>query len=523
MAEAEGILAEELRRVRADQPFADECGQPRRHLRPVRCERLDGAAVEDLALDRTPLEHAPLGRFELVQARAEQRPQRGRHDDVAAPVAGDGEHLLDEEWVSARGACDLVAQLGGDLLRDELVDVFVSQRLEPERHRPGGAALGELRPRHAEQQDRGTRGQERDVLDQIQERLLAPLDVVEDDHDRPFCRGLLQRLAERPGDLLRGCRSLRLAQQRPDRLRGGLFGGPQVELLQYLDDRPVRDPLPIGRAAATHDRRVDGSQSLRGEPGLADAGIADDRHQLAALLRPYALPRLPQDPELALTAHEQLPVPALRRIAHPQQPIGGNRVGLALQLERFDRLDVSCVSDERQCRAPHQHVARLRRLLQPRRDVDRVTGRKALLSPRHHLPGHDADPPLQPELGQRVTHLRRRPYRPQRVILVQHRHAEHGHHGVADELLHAAAVPLHDRLHPLEIAREQRPQPLGIERLTQLGRAGQVAEQHRHRLALLLRPRGAATDESVRPHSSQNLAPSPFPCPQLVQISTKPP
>ena len=63
-----------------------------------------------------------------------------------------------------------------------------------------------------------------------------------------------------------------------------------VELLQHLDDRPVRDPLAVGQATAADDRRVDGRQSLGGEPGLADAGIADDRDQLAALLRPARAP-----------------------------------------------------------------------------------------------------------------------------------------------------------------------------------------------------------------------------------------
>ena len=40
---------------------------------------------------------------------------------------------------------------------DELIDVCVGQRGEPERYRPGGTALAELRPRHAEQQDRRAR------------------------------------------------------------------------------------------------------------------------------------------------------------------------------------------------------------------------------------------------------------------------------------------------------------------------------------------------------------------------------
>ena len=93
--------------------------------------------------------------------------------------------------------------------------------------------------------------------------------------------------------------------------------------------------------------------------------------------------------------------------------------------------------------------------------------------------------PCKLELGERVAHLDRRADGAQRVVLVHHRHAEDGHDGVADELLHAAAVALDDPLHPLEVACEQRAQPLGIERLAERGRAGQVAEENRHRLALL--------------------------------------
>src|SRR5262249_35781309 len=53
------------------------------------------------------------------------------------------------------------------------------------------------------------------------------------------------------------------------------------------------------------------------------------------------------------------------------------------------------------------------------------------------------------------------------------------------ELLHRPAMRLNDRLHPLEVPRQQRPQRLRIRRLTERGRAGYIAEQHRHRLALL--------------------------------------
>ena len=42
----------------------------------------------------------------------------------------------------------------------------------------------------------------------------------------------------------------------------------------------------------------------------------------------------------------------------------------------------------------------------------------------------------------RVAELQRGAHGTQRVVLVHLRHAEYGHHGVADEFLHRAAVTL---------------------------------------------------------------------------------
>jgi hypothetical protein len=55
-------------------------------------------------------------------------------------------------------------------------------------------------------------------------------------------------------------------------------------------------------------------------------------------------------------------------------------------------------------------------------------------------------------------------------------HAEDGHDGVADELLHGAAVPLEDRAHRVEVALQELPQRLGIERPPERGRAFDVRE-----------------------------------------------
>ena len=110
---------------------------------------------------------------------------------------------------------------------------------------------------------------------------------------------------------------------------------------------------------------------------------------------------------------------------------------------------------------------------------------KPLLRAGHDLAGRDPDAPLDPELGERVSHLERSPKRAQCIVLVQHRHPEHRHNCITDEFLDRAAVILDDRLHPLEIARQDEPHCFGIELLAERRRTGDVTEQDRHRLPLL--------------------------------------
>jgi hypothetical protein len=488
VAEAETVVADDLRPVGPDQLLADERSQAGSHVSFLGCECLDGSTVEDFALDRAPLEHSPLRCIELVEACREQGLQAGRDDDFAAHFACHCEHLLDEERIAAGGVSDLHTQLVGDPLGDQLVDIVVAQWLESKSHRPTPSPLAELRSGHAEEQDRSARREQRDVLDQVAGGLLAPLDVVEDDHERSDRRCLLQRLAKGPGELLGRRRSTALAEERADRSRGGLVGGNHVELLENLDDGPVGDALAVGQTAASHDRRLDRRERLGDEAGLPDAGVADDRHQLTPGLDLHPAPRRLDESQLARTADERGVVSSLRLAVHVEQPVGGDRLGLTLEPERLHRLDVHSRSHERQRRVADQHLSGLRGLLESRGDVDRVTGHESLLGAGDDLAGHDADPACEAELGQRVAHLGGGPHRPQGIVLVQRRRAEHRHHGVPDELLDGAAVRLDDALHPLEVAGEHDPQPLGVDRLPERGRARQVAEHHRHRSARLVRP-----------------------------------
>jgi hypothetical protein len=114
------------------------------------------------------------------------------------------------------------------------------------------------------------------------------------------------------------------------------------------------------------------------------------------------------------------------------------------------------------------------------------------------LAGVDAGVQLQPhprlalqpvvQLGQGGVHAGGRPDPPQGVVLVGDGDAEHGHDGVAGELLHRAPVVQDHRPHGLVVAGHDPRQRLGIEPLAERGRAAQVAEHHGHGLAGAGRP-----------------------------------
>src|SRR5215468_5566559 len=65
------------------------------------------------------------------------------------------------------------------------------------------------------------------------------------------------------------------------------------------------------------------------------------------------------------------------------------------------------------------------------------------------------------------------------------RDSEDGHHRIADELFHRAAVELDDALHPVEIAHEKGAKWFRVEALAERGRAGEVAEENGDGLPLL--------------------------------------
>ena len=181
-----------------------------------------------------------------------------------------------------------------------------------------------------------------------------------------------------------------------------------------------------------------------------------------------------------------------------EQAIRGHRLGLPLRLERLDRLDAHCVAHEAEGRLAEQHVAGAGGLLEPRSDVDRVAGHERLAAravARDDLAGVDADPQgdARPEALLEILvqgtearlHLQCGAARAQRIVLVRLRDAEDREDGVADELLHRAAVTLERAAHLVEVGEHQAADRLRIEALAHRGRARQVTEDKRRELPAL--------------------------------------
>ena len=168
-------------------------------------------------------------------------------------------------------------------------------------------------------------------------------------------------------------------------------------------------------------------------------------------------------------------------------------LGLSLGLNWIGGPVVDGVAGCAPCRLPDQDAVDRCVRLEPRRRVDDVAGDHALalLRPRaerdERLPGVDADTEL--ELGllveDPVADRECCSHRALGVVVVRDRGAEHGHHGVADELLDRAPEALELVAQPRMVGPEQRAHLLGIHALGARGEADEVGEEDGDDLALL--------------------------------------
>ena len=251
----------------------------------LRRQPLQRPEHEDPAHHGGALEQQPLRAGQPVDARGDERLQRVR-DPLGAAARALREHahgLLDVERV-ALGLREHGLGVDADVelrrqRRDELGALLGRQRLELDgggadaAAAPGRAHVEELGARDAEQQQRDLAHPGGEMLDELQQRLLAPVHVLEQEHERLRLGELLGPRARRPGDLLLGPHALdRLehadgeAEQVGDRLV--LAAGAQLRArlvervvvgdpgrrLHHLGERPVRDAFAVGEAAAARGR-----------------------------------------------------------------------------------------------------------------------------------------------------------------------------------------------------------------------------------------------------------------------------
>ncbi len=231
------------------------------------------------------------------------------------------------------------------------------------------------------------------------------------------------------------------------------------------------------------------------EPRLADAGDADDRHELRAPLLGRRVEQLLDEAELAVAADERR-LEALRRAARPPRAAVTRtarhsviRLGLALERVRAGLL----VRDRRLGRTlrrlADEHRPRLGRRLDARGGVDEIARDHALplrAEGDGRLAGQHAGTRLEPrvELGHRGDEVERGAHCPLGVVLLRDRRPPHRHDGVADELLDRAAVALDQRSRRLEVARQQLARLLRVAALGRGREPDEVREQHRHEPAL---------------------------------------
>ena len=184
-------------------------------------------------------------------------------------------------------------------------------------------------------------------------------------------------------------------------------------------------------------------------------GLGDHQQEMGPLAVDRGVDRLSEQGELALPADERAAAPARPGAGGQDGPLGHpgpHRFAAALGLDLAERR----VAHRRggwpgTWPGPTTTWPGRGDPLQPAGDVDHVAhGGVVAVGPQRpdqHLAGVDADAHLEVghagrrrPVGQRLEHLQGGPYGPVGVVLVGDRGAEHGHDGVAENLVDPAAV-----------------------------------------------------------------------------------
>ena len=449
---------------------------------------------------------------------------------------------------------DVVAPLHLGQRGDQRPGLAAGEPVEPDPRRPasrggeGRVLLEHVRTRGAEQEQRQVGGVDGHVVDEREQRLVGPVQVLQHEDEGPASGDLVEEPQPRSVVLLGVGLGRVEADERAETLADVAVVRPllhdaleepggRVRVvcledarvgLHDLAERPERAVLAVGHAASVPPgdelaARVDDGEQLAHETGLADAGKSDDERHLRRARVDDLAQQADEEVPLAVAADQRREMAAARVPAQPgdrpQREPPPQRPRLALDRDGRQALVRDHAFREPVRELAHDHRARRRGGFEAGGRVDRVARHEAVAQRRvrgaghQQLPGHDAGPGLEgrtvgpAQLVQALDQSERRAHGALRVVLVDDRDAEHADHGVPDELLHRAAVALD------HLARQSAEGPqagvdvLRVRTLAHRREPHEVAEQRSDRLALFRKSRrlrepraaGRAEPRSVGP------------------------
>ena len=418
--------------------------------------------------------------------------------------------------------------------RDQLTRLVVAERLDREgggvrlAASPRTSPLEELRPGRRDEQQRDVAEPLDELVDEVEQAVVGPVQILEDDDDRAAlrdrleeptprgCRGCGRRAARAPR--ARRGRSARPRASAP-RLRPPRGGsrrcgacaraqpGSRVSMIAGLalttsPSAQKRHTVAVRQTPALPPRdgrvAVDDPLTARDEPRLADPGHTHQGHELCAPLAAGPLEERAEDVELVIASHERrraspagASTPYRDGRRPPPKPATGSalplpRTGVGFAIRRSPGASRGYVVWP--TRTPLTGAAVCMRA------AVFTTSPATIASPRAGLASSvtSASPVLTAMRTWRRRLVRapgpdreRGAHRALGVVLVRDRRTEYRHHGVADELLDRAAVPL-ELVRARRVVRGEQPpgrppdRPLGARR-----EPDEVDEDDRDDLALL--------------------------------------
>ena len=267
----------------------------------------------------------------------------------------------------------------------------------------------------------------------------------------------------------------------------------------HVRQRPVGHALAVRETAAAMpvDRLNDPVEvlvELPREPRLADPGDPGDRDQLRPPLLRADVEQILDLAQLAVAADERRLQPLRLQRRRPPRDDAQRAPQRRLTLLALELEAARGLVDDRALGRPPRRLADedrsgLRHRLHARRGVDEIAGHHPLadrgcvdrgLAREHACARPQAvDPGLLAQRLHRRDEIERRTNGSLGVVLRRHRRPPDRHDGVADELLHDAAVKPDEPPAGVEVAREELPHLLRVARLRKRREAHQVGEEHR--------------------------------------------